>query len=314
MKKTVLSAFVILLYSLGVGYAQEPRREKLQFGDFEHWHTRVVKESRIVGGDSVKVYYIGPDGVSVKEGDLGLKTPWASSNVYAEIMGVTKTNVNVFPVQGPTGKCVQINTSLMSFKAMGMKVNVVTAGAIYTGHIDEPVKDMDDAYEKIDMGIPFTGKPDYLVFDYKATVQNLGTITVAKSFKIRQKEGKDAAKVFILLQKRWEENGKVYAKRVGTGELIVNKTTDWVKNHKLKINYGQPQNENVYSEICRLNSIFHTDNAKGKRVPIQEVGWSGADENPTHVIIYITSGSCGVYEGEVGNSLTVDNVQFEYAR
>ena len=312
MKRYIVIALVLLTYGYTLN-AQNIKQELLPLADFENWYTRVVKESGIVGGDSCHVYYIAPQGVTRKKGNLQLHTPWASSNVYAEIFGVTKVNANVYPKPGLNGKCAALYNAMMSFKVMGIRYNVVTIGAIFTGKIDEPVQSMDDAFATIDMGIPFTKKPNYLYFDYKAYIQNSGNITEANGFRVKKIKGKDKAHVLVLLQKRWEENGKLYAKRVGTTEMFIDKSTDWITKQKLKISYGKQQAEPAYSKRSQLNSIFYANNSEGKRVPINEVEWASPDETPTHLILYISSGSFDVYAGEIGNILYIDNIGFEYA-
>ncbi|MDD3892304.1 MAG: PCMD domain-containing protein [Bacteroidales bacterium] len=311
MKRYILTT-VMLLVCGSIIQSQSVIKEGLYLADFENWYTRVIKESNIVGGDSISVFYIAPKGITREKGNLKVDTPWASSNVYSRVAGVTKANVNVLPVPGPSGLCAAIETSMMTFRAMGVNLNVVAAGAIYTGKIDEPVTSMDDPYSKIDMGMPFTSKPDYLYFDYKSKIQNSGTVTKASGFRAKTLKGTDWAQVFVILQKRWEKDGEIFAKRVGTADMFIDKSTDWVKGHKLKINYGQPKDDSIYTERCKLNSIFHTDNSSGERVAINEVDWAETDENPTHLILYISSGSLGPYVGEVGNILYVDNIGFEY--
>lgn len=311
MNRYILITAMLLTYSY-MPHAQGIRKEILPLADFENWHTRVVKESNIVGGDSCHVYYIAPSGTTRQKGNLGLDTPWASSNVYAEITGVTKVNVNVFPEPGLSGRCAALHNALMSFRVMGMKYNVVTVGAIFTGKIDEPVKSMDDAFATIDMGIPFTQKPNFLFFDYKSIIQNSGSVTEANGFRVKNRKGSDRAQVLVLLQKRWEEDGKIYSKRVGTAEMFIDKSTDWVTEQKLRISYGKPLSESTYSKRAQLSSIFFADNSNGKRVAINEVGWASPGDKPTHLILYVSSGSFDVYAAEMGNVLYLDNIGFGY--
>lgn len=311
MKKCFSTVFIFCIFSF-VLHSQSYKKILLPLADFENWHTRVVRESFVVGGDSCDVFYIAPQARTTAKGKLNSRTPWASSNVYAEAFGVTKVNVNVFPEKGLTGKCAAIKTSMMTFKVLGLTLNVVTAGGIYTGSIDEPVKSIDNAYAKIDMGIPFATRPHHLYFDYKSYIQNSGFITRATGFNVRKVAGVDKAQVFVLMQKRWEKDGKIYAKRVGTAEMYIDQSTDWVKGHKLKINYGKPASDSIYSERCKLNSIFYADNAQGKRMVVEELDWAQADEKPTHMILHMTSGWCGLFAGEVGNALYVDNIGFAY--
>ena len=57
---------------------------------------------------------------------------------------------------------------------------------------------------------------------------------------------------------------------------------------------------------------FYALNSKGKNVPIQEDGWAGPDETPTHIILKFDSSHGGAYVGTIGNTLWVDNVKLVY--
>ena len=89
-------AITAIAISLGVS-AQ--RSEPIPFGDFNNWVTRNIKESRVIGGEIRQVYAVGPtktidgDEPYVNQGG----SPWASSNVMAKVMGITKTSNAVYP-------------------------------------------------------------------------------------------------------------------------------------------------------------------------------------------------------------------------
>ena len=53
-------------------------------------------------------------------------------------------------------------------------------------------------------------------------------------------------------------------------------------------------------------------NSEGDMVSIEEIGWAEEGTEPTHLVIYMASGCLGVYCGELGNELRVDNLYFEY--
>lgn len=300
-------------------------REALPFGDFEQWTIRRIKESAIVGKDSVTVYEI--DRNQTIYGNIpysNTDSPWATSNAFAKVMGVVKTNVNVRPAPhitraensstGNSGeKCAEMRTEIMSFKVLGMaKVEVLTAGAIYLGKLKEPINSMDNAIKSVNIGIPFTKRPKYLVFDYKATIRNSGTVSRSTMTKRTDMPGRDKAIVTVQLQKRTEKDGKIYAERVATGELLIGGSCDWRHGAKLKLTYGKPENEEALSQFSRLNSFFYAENSSGESVPIQETGWADPDTAPTHLIIYFASGYLGPFTGEIGNSLSIDNVMLEY--
>ena len=300
-------------------------REALPFGDFEQWTIRRIKESAIVGKDSVTVYEI--DRNQTIYGNIpysNTDSPWATSNAFAKVMGVVKTNVNVRPAPhitraensstGNSGeKCAEMRTEIMSFKVLGMaKVEVLTAGAIYLGKLKEPINSMDNAIKSVNIGIPFTKRPKYLVFDYKATIRNSGTVSRSTMTKRTDMPGRDKAIATVQLQKRTEKDGKIYAERVATGELLIGGSCDWRHGAKLKLTYGKPENEEALSQFSRLNSFFYAENSSGESVPIQETGWADPDTAPTHLIIYFASGYLGPFTGEIGNSLSIDNVMLEY--
>ena len=55
-------------------------------------------------------------------------------------------------------------------------------------------------------------------------------------------------------------------------------------------------------------------NGKGKRRPVLEEDWAAADAPVTHAVLFIAAGSRGAFEGELGNTLWVDNIRLEYGR
>lgn len=300
-------------------------REAIPFGDFEQWTIRRIKESAIVGKDSVTVYEI--DRNQTIYGNIpysNTDSPWATSNAFAKVMGVVKTNVNVRPAPhitraensstGNSGeRCAEMRTEIMSFKVLGMaKVEVLTAGAIYLGKLKEPINSMDNAIKSVNIGIPFTKRPKYLVFDYKATIRNSGTVSRSTMTKRTDMPGRDKAIATVQLQKRTEKDGKIYAERVATGEMLIGGSCDWRHGAKLKLTYGKLENEEALSQFSRLNSFFYAENSSGESVPIQETGWADPDTAPTHLIIYFASGYLGPFTGEIGNSLSIDNVMLEY--
>ena len=99
----------------------------------------------------------------------------------------------------------------------------------------EPIKDTKNPQSKLNAGIPFTETPNAVVFDYKMETQGTDHRIKATGFsKIVDVAGRDSAEVYLILQKRWEdENGNVYAKRIGTAiERLSENTPDWKNNHR----------------------------------------------------------------------------------
>ena len=84
-----------------VATAGAETKEKVAYGDFEQWITRTIHESSIIGGKTKTLYEIGPtqkiDGNKAYT-NLG-GSPWATSNVYAKVVGVVKGSNAVSPYQ-----------------------------------------------------------------------------------------------------------------------------------------------------------------------------------------------------------------------
>ena len=120
--------------------------------------------------------------------------------------------------------------------------------------------------------------------------------------------------VFVYLQYRWEdkETGKIYARRVGTAyERICETIPEWVNNHEIPIRWGNITTSVDYQAYEGLNQCdMMTRNSRGKMVRVEEVGWS-LDE-PTHVVMYISSSNAGVFRAYEGNTLWVDNLRCVY--
>jgi hypothetical protein len=128
-------------------------------------------------------------------------------------------------------------------------------------------------------------------------------------------EGKDYPAAILLLQKRWEQDGKIYAKRVGTMVVRYDKTTDTWHTGTYPILYGDITKNPQYIEDRMKIQVEerYAVNSKGVPVPIYEVGWADANETPTHMVLQFTSSHGGAYVGSPGNVMWVDNVKLIYA-
>ncbi|MDE6137135.1 MAG: PCMD domain-containing protein [Muribaculaceae bacterium] len=290
--------------------------EPLRYGDFEHWVTRNIKESRVIGGAHKQVYAVGPD--RTIDGDEpyvpSRGTPWASSNVMAKVMGITKTSNAVYPDSRQTGgKCARLTTKLEHCKAIGIiNIDVLVAGTLFLGRMFEPITSTSDPYAKMEMGIPFTKRPKALHFDYKVEVPDGNTRTYSSGFGQKKTiAGSDKAEAFILLQRRWEDaSGNLYAKRVATARERYSKTTTgWINGHDLKLIYGNAQN---VMDLIPKEKSYYARNSKGKMVPVREVGWDSPDASPTHMVVMFSAGSGEPYMGTPGLTLWVDNVALTY--
>lgn len=315
------AAAVIFAAASGLG-ASAQRFEPIKYGDFENWVTRNIPESRIIGGKTKTLYEIAPNatinGDKVYSNQGG--SPWATSNIMAKVMGITKGSNAVFPDRRETGgRCCKMTTLMEQCKALGIiNVDVVVAGSIFLGRFFEPVKSTSEPYSKMEMGIPYTGRPKALRFDYKVEVPKGGGRVYSSGFgKKKTLPGTDNAEVYIILQRRWEdEDGNLYAKRVGTGrEHFGRSTQGWVNGHKLPVLYGDITSRPDYKSWMGLipeDKSYYARNSKGKMVPVKEVGWDSPDATPTHLMVMASSGSGTAYIGTLGLTLWIDNVGLVY--
>ncbi|MCM1071722.1 MAG: PCMD domain-containing protein [Alistipes timonensis] len=315
-------AAAALLIAAGGFSAEAQKFEPLKYGDFENWVTRNVPESRIIGGHTKQLYEIAPN--ATIDGDKAYSnqggSPWATSNIMAKVAGITKGSNAVFPDKRETGgRCCKMTTLMEQCKALGIiNVDVVVAGSIFLGRFFEPVKSTSNPYSKMEMGIPFTKRPSALRFDYKVEVPKEGGRVYSSGFgKKRELKGTDNAEVYIILQRRWEdEDGNLFAKRVGTGrEHFGSSTGGWVNGHKLPVMYGDITKHPEYKSWMGLipqDKSYYARNSKGKMVPVKEVGWDSPDATPTHLMVMASSGSGTAYVGTLGLTLWLDNVGLVY--
>ena len=217
-----MKRFIIIAAAMALMAGQQATAQKvvpIKYGNMDHWVTRVIKESGIIGGQTKHVYEIGPtqtiNGAKAYT-NLG-GSPWGSSNVYAKVMGVVKTSNAVFPDTHGSGKCAKLTTTLEHVKAVGIiNMDVLVSGSIFLGQMMEPLSSTKNPYSKMEMGIPYTQRPKYLQFDYKLNAP-AGDRTYSSGFGAKKTiRGRDYAEVFIILQRRWEDSkGHLHAERVG---------------------------------------------------------------------------------------------------
>lgn len=273
-------------------------------GNFESWTSQRIKESRIIGGATVNLMNIG--------------SPWASSNVWAKVSGVTKTNVSVYRDSHPGhGHCVKLYTHIVEAKVLGIiNIKVLAAGSIYLGQTIQPITDTKNPMAKLNAGVRFTKRPKAIIFDYKTHIVKGNRIRQNGITKGSTVAGQDMADCILYLQKRWEDaRGNIYAKRVGTMVARFSQSTNWRNNSRFTIHYGDIRRQRFYSSAWALTSGSNTKyarNSKGRMVPVKEVGWASANEQPTHICLQFDSSHGGAYVGTVGNTLWVDNVRLAY--
>lgn len=261
--------------------------------DFENWNTKQIKESFLIGGKTKTLYK--PDGA------------WDCSNAHANAMGVDKVSVSVTPEKRGNGTCCRMESTLETVSAIGViNFKALATGAIYTGKMIDVVglKQSSDPNSAIDMGVPFTARPSALMLDFKAIIQNRTAVYAPAKTHVKAVEGRDAGQITLILQHRWEENGHVYAHRVGTVQKLINQSTDWQNDFRLPITYGE-------SSVALANNRHKTHNSKGEMVCIEEVDYRG-DLEPTHIIVQISAGSMEPFTGCPGNIVWCDNIRLIY--
>lgn len=290
-----------------------------KWGKFDNWRVREIKESAIIGGNTKYVYEIAK-GDTIK-GVKPYMNPygcvWSNSNVLAIVSGIVKCSNTVFPEKRGDGYCVRLETRIERVKVLGIvNLNVLAAGTVFLGNMHEPIKDTKNPQSKLRVGIPFTGRPKGVTFDYKAIVGH-NRVKASGLGKPSPLGDNDYAECIVMLQRRWEDSsGRVYAKRVGTGfNRITESTNGWVNGYTMPIHYGDITKESYYKSYMRLipeDVSNYTVNSKGEKVPILEVGWADKDEMPTHIIIRFSSSHGDAYIGDPVNRLWIDNVKIAY--
>ncbi len=289
------------------------------FGRFDKWCLREVKESGIIGGQTKYLYEFYGDKDTLVTNKEPFRAPdgylWRTNNVLAIVAGVVKTNNTVFPEARGDGWCARIETHIEEVKALGIvNMDVTCQGALLVGELPEPITTTKDPMAKVLYGIPFTGSPKAIRLDYKADVGH-EVIRGTGFSKLKPMGYTDSAEITVMLQKRWEdEDGNVHALRVGTGIVrICESVPEWQNGHEIKIHYGDITGEPFYKEYMGLKTdpetAYHALNSRGKNKIIEEDGWAEPGTEPTHLLLHFIS-SCGkAFYGGVGNTLWIDNVE-----
>ena len=286
----ITAIIIIILIFVALSVKAQERVEVL--GDFENWNTKQIKESSLIGGKTKTLYKLGGT--------------WDCSNAHAKAMGVDKVSVSVTPEKRGNGTCCRMESTLETVSAIGINFKALATGSIYTGKMIDVVgmKQSSDPNSAIDMGIPFTGRPSALILDYKALIQNQQAVYAPAKTHVKEVNGRDAGQITLILQHRWEENGHVYAYRVGTIQKKITQSTDWNNDFRLPVQYGK-------SSLALTNDRHQTHNSKGQMVCIEEIDYRG-DLAPTHIIVQISAGSMAPFTGCPGNIVWCDNIRLAY--
>lgn len=293
------------------------RVEPIAFGNMNQWIVRHIKESKLLGGKTKVLYTLGANDTIRTNGAYvaAPDNPWGSSDTYARFMGIeTATAGSVCPEKRGKGYCCKL-TNVISHIDL-VKIDAMVSGTIYMGHAVEPLGLLAKTrpYTAIDFGVPFDKHPIALMLDYKAKISESNVITTTVNNKIEEVEGHDCAVIYVYLQYRWEDKktGKIYARRVGTAyEIISQSIPEWINNHQIPIRWGNITDSPDFHEYEDLNQTrMMSRNSQGDMVEVEEVGWS-LDE-PTHVVMYISSSNSGPFRAHEGNTLWVDNLRWVY--
>ena len=310
----------MLLFVLSATYVSA-QRELFKYGNLDQWIVRNIKESGIIGGGTKTLYEIGPSAVWNENKAYTNQggSPWGTSNVMAKVAGITKTNTSVYREKRGNGYCACLKTHIEKCVVLGIvNIKVLAAGSIWLGEALEPVTGTSNPMSKLSAGIPFNKRPKAITFDYKVKLSGEPNRIRETGFsRVTTVKGMDMPDVICLLQKRWEDkDGNIYAKRVGTLVHRFNKnTSDWVNGAEFEILYGDITKQKGYQSYMGLlkgDDTKYCKNSKGENVPIKEIGWADADEQPTHIVLQFDSSYGGAYVGSVGNTLWVDNVGVVY--
>ena len=322
MRRTRFNRLSLLLavFAVNILNAQNTIVERInQYGKFDEWCVREVKESGIIGGHTKYLYefYGNQDTTAIGKTPYSSPAyyPWRTNNVLAVVAGVVKTNTTVYPEPRDGGYCARIETHIEEVKALGVvNMDVVCQGAMMVGALPEPIKDTKSPMAKVLYGVPFDGSPKALKFDYKADVGHTAVRGTGFS-KLKVLDYPDSAEVTFVLQKRWEdENGRIHALRVATGiERFYEDTPDWVNGHIVTLKYGDITSDPDYERYKGLKTdpetAYHAINSRGENVVVEEDGWAEPGTKPNYMMLHFIS-SCGkAFYGGVGNTLWIDNVE-----
>jgi hypothetical protein len=314
--------FVFALYGSVSGQkpptAYTDSQGQLFYSSLDNWYSRKLKESSLLSGETIDLYGVGKVSAGADLFDLKLKdktSPWGTTNVYAKMV-LDVGNTRVIPEKRGDGYCARLETKIRKDNIAGFEVEVLLAGTLFLGETAEPVKGLKDPEKNASQGIPFTGMPKAVKFDYK---YHIGKNRVVATTNVKPGTGEDRADFSIILQKRLEDrDGNVFATRIGGNRQFFTGTVNqWVNGAVFPVFYGDATNLPQYDPktMGLLPSVgtVYVKNSKGVLVPLVETGWGKPGEKPTHMIMYFTSSYEGMkYTGSTESVFWVDNIELIY--
>ena len=279
-KEDKMRRLTISLMLLGSVWASAQEKiEYLPYGNMDSWAVRYITESKLIGGQTRELYMIGKVDTVYGNKPYSVKggSPWGTSNAYAKVMGVETAAVSATPEKRGNGYCCKLETNLTTVTAIGIDTKAIATGSLFTGKLSDPMtmEGTKNPAKAINMGMKFTKRPKALMLDYKTKISQSGELKQANaSTKVKTLPGNDQCEILLFLQHRWEdENGRIFAYRVGTAtEHVAKSTPDWVNNHRLDVRYGDISGKAQPWEQLTTQR-FMAKNSKGKMVYIEEVGY-----------------------------------------
>ncbi len=307
-----------LLISIICTTAAMAQVETFKYGNMDSWITRKVLESKLIGGGEKSIFEIA-SGANVEEPNIpyvSSSSPWATSNIYAYVSGISKGSVTVFPEQRDGGSCARLECVVENVRVLGIiNISAMATGTIFLGEMIEPITDTKNPQSKLASGTPFTKRPTALVLDYKVdpAKQRIYDSGIGRD---KVMEGDNAAEAVVILQRRWEDSaGNIYAERIATGwERFDKVVNEWQNAHRIPIHYGDITKAEYYREYMDLvvQDPIYARNSKGEMVQVREVAWATNDKEPTHIFVRLSASYGGAYIGAEGAKFWVDNIGLEY--
>jgi hypothetical protein len=317
-KYLLVLTFFILIFSpwevrSQTGYTDNSGQ--LNYSNLDSWYFNLVRESYFVGGENKKLFEIGKENGNNPGTISSNESPWGTTNVHAKIL-IDVASTCVFPERRLNGYCCRLETIIKGVHIVGLAFDALSTGAIFLGEFLQPVRSTKSPEKGMNQGIPFTGRPQAVKFDYKCSP---GQNRVNTSSNDKNVPGPDKGEFCMILQRRWEDaDGNVFASRVGGTRAFFNGTNnEWINGATFELKYGDISREPFYDSktMGLIPSVgpMWVKNSKGLMVPLTETKWDKADATPTHMVMYFSSSYQGVYFiGSPESRFWVDNISLIY--
>ena len=287
-----------------------------KYGDFENWVTRHISESRALGGKKRVLYEIAPD--AVIEGNKPYNnmggSPWATSNVYARVVGISKASNAVFPDRNPSGgRCCKLTTMMEECTVLGLiDLEVLVSGSIYLGWNNEPISSTSNPYGKWKWVFHTRNARKHYVLTTVSLFQRMRGVYMPPAATLKSCQARTMPRFIYCCSAGGKTKKATFMQRgwVPGANVFSNTTDGWVKKHDIPVIYGDATTNAAYKPYMGLipaSRPYYARNSKGKLVPVKEVGWDAPDATPTHLMVMASSGCGTAYEGTPGMTFWVDN-------